>query len=102
HEIGDVAGLPLGVFHRDVSPHNLLVGFRGTTKVVDFGIAKARNRMGQDTSVGLVKGKIAYMAPEQAMGAEVDRRTDVWSAGATMYRFLAGRVPYAASEPVAT
>jgi serine/threonine protein kinase len=102
HEISDDDGLPLGVVHRDVSPHNLLVGFRGTTKVVDFGIAKARNRMAQDTSVGLVKGKIAYMAPEQAMGAEVDRRTDVWSAGATMYRFLAGRVPYAASEPVAT
>jgi serine/threonine protein kinase len=101
HELTDEEGLPLGVVHRDVSPHNLLVGFRGKTKVIDFGIAKARNRMAQDTSIGLVKGKIAYMAPEQAMGIGVDRRTDVWSAGASMYRFLAGRVPYSASEPLA-
>ena len=100
HEITDEDGVPLGVVHRDVSPHNLLVGFRGTTKVIDFGIAKARNRVAQDTSVGLVKGKIAYMAPEQAMGVGVDRRTDVWSAGASMYRFLVGRVPYDAPEPL--
>jgi serine/threonine protein kinase len=101
HELTDDDGLALGVVHRDVSPHNLLVGFRGMTKVIDFGIAKARNRMAQDTSIGLLKGKINYMAPEQAMGMAVDRRTDVWSAGASMYRFLAGRVPYNASEPLA-
>jgi serine/threonine-protein kinase len=101
HELSDDEGLSLGVVHRDVSPHNLLVGFRGITKVIDFGIAKARNRMAQDTSVGLLKGKIAYMAPEQAMGIGVDRRTDVWSAGASMYRFLAGCVPYSAPEPLA-
>jgi serine/threonine protein kinase len=101
HELTDDEGLPLGVVHRDVSPHNLLVGFRGTTKVIDFGIAKARNRVAQDTSVGSLKGKLAYMAPEQAMGLGVDRRTDIWSAGATIYSFLAGRVPYNASEPVA-
>ena len=101
HELTDDEGQALGVVHRDVSPHNLLVGFRGKTKVIDFGIAKARNRMAQDTSVGLLKGKIAYMAPEQAMGLGVDRRTDVWSAGASMYRFLAGHVPYSASEPLA-
>jgi eukaryotic-like serine/threonine-protein kinase len=101
HEIADEDGLALGVVHRDVSPHNLLVGFGGTTKVIDFGIAKARNRLAQDTSVGLVKGKVAYMAPEQALGVGVDRRTDVWSAGASMYRFLAGCVPYDAPEPLA-
>jgi serine/threonine protein kinase/TolA-binding protein len=101
HELKDDDGVALGVVHRDVSPHNLLVGFRGTTKVIDFGIAKARNRMAQDTSIGLLKGKINYMAPEQAMGMPVDRRTDVWSAGASMYRFLAGSVPYSAPEPLA-
>jgi serine/threonine protein kinase len=101
HELTDDEGLPLGVVHRDVSPHNLLVGFRGTTKVIDFGIAKARNRIAQDTSVGSLKGKLAYMAPEQAMGLGVDRRTDIWSTGATIYSFLAGRSPYNASEPVA-
>jgi eukaryotic-like serine/threonine-protein kinase len=102
HEIAGDDGLPLGVVHRDVSPHNLLVGFRGTTKIIDFGIAKARDRIGQDTSVGFVKGKVAYMSPEQALGAPVDRRSDVWSAGATMYRFLKGSVPYDAPDPVAT
>jgi serine/threonine protein kinase len=101
HELMDDDGRALGVVHRDVSPHNFLVGFSGTTKVIDFGIAKARNRLAQDTSIGLLKGKIHYMAPEQAMGNEVDRRTDVWSAGASMYRFLAGHVPYSASEPLA-
>jgi serine/threonine-protein kinase len=101
HELTDDDGLALGVVHRDVSPHNVLVGFRGTTKVIDFGIAKARNRMAQDTSIGLLKGKINYMAPEQAMGMAVDRRSDVWSAGASMYRFLSGRVPYSASELLA-
>jgi hypothetical protein len=101
HQLTDDEGLPMGVVHRDVSPHNLLIGFRGTTKVIDFGIAKVRNRVAQDTSTGLLKGKIAYMAPEQAMGNGVDRRTDVWSAGASMYRFLAGRVPYNAPEPLA-
>jgi serine/threonine protein kinase len=102
HEIAGDDGLPLGVVHRDVSPHNLLVGFRGTTKVIDFGIAKARDRIAHDTSVGFVKGKVAYMSPEQALGAPVDRRSDVWSAGATMYRFLKGSVPFDAPDPVAT
>jgi serine/threonine protein kinase len=101
HELTDDDGLALGVVHRDLSPHNLLVGFSGTTKVIDFGIAKARNRAVADTSVGLLKGKIAYMAPEQALGGRVDRRTDVWSAGASMYRFLAGCTPYKAEDALA-
>jgi serine/threonine protein kinase len=101
HELADQEGMPLNVVHRDVSPHNLVVAFGGTTKVVDFGIVKARNRKAKDTGVGVIKGKIGYMAPEQAMGLGVDRRTDVWGAGATMYRFLAGRVPYRANDPVA-
>ncbi len=101
HELTHEDGLALGVVHRDLSPHNLLVGFSGTTKVIDFGIAKARNRAAADTSVGLLKGKISYMAPEQALGERVDRRTDVWSAGASMYRFLAGCTPYKAEDALA-
>jgi serine/threonine protein kinase/Flp pilus assembly protein TadD len=101
HELTDDEGVALSVVHRDVSPDNLLVDFRGKTKVIDFGVAKARNRAAQETSIGILKGKIAYMAPEQAMGSGVDRRTDVWSAGASMYRFLAGTVPYSATEPLA-
>ena len=101
HELTDDQGLPLGVVHRDISPDNLLVGFRGTTKVIDFGIAKARNRAAHETTIGTLKGKIAFMAPEQAMGNGVNRRADIWSAGASMYRFLAGSVPYDATEPLA-
>lgn len=101
HELTDDDGVASGVVHRDLSPHNLLVGFSGTTKVIDFGIAKARNRAAADTSVGLLKGKIAYMAPEQALGGRVDRRTDVWSAGASMYRFLTGCTPYKAEDALA-
>ncbi|MGH7434164.1 MAG: serine/threonine protein kinase, partial [Polyangiaceae bacterium] len=100
HELVDADGSPLQVVHRDVSPHNLLVEFRGTTKVIDFGIAMARNRVSQDTSAGLIKGKLAYMAPEQAMGEAVDRRADIWGVGATMYRFLTGCVPFPASDPI--
>jgi serine/threonine protein kinase len=101
HELTGDDGMSLGLVHRDISPHNLLVGFNGTTKVIDFGIAKARNRSAKDTQIGVLKGRIPYMAPEQAMGLAVDRRTDIWSAGATMYRMLAGQVPYSASDPVA-
>ncbi len=102
HELKDDEGRLLNVVHRDISPHNLLISYRGIAKVIDFGIAKARNRLAHDTNVGTVKGKIAYMAPEQAMGQEIDRRADVWGAGATLYRYLAGRAPFSAANPVAT
>jgi hypothetical protein len=101
HELTGDDGKPQDIVHRDVSPHNLLVGFRGITKVIDFGIAKASNRIAHDTQIGVLKGRIPYMAPEQALGLTVDRRVDIWSAGATAYRFLAGRVPYNAADPIA-
>jgi serine/threonine protein kinase len=80
HELRDRTGSPMMVVHRDVSPQNVMVTYDGCVKVMDFGIATARNRL-HHTNTGVVKGKFAYMAPEQLRGHEVDRRADVWSLG---------------------
>ncbi len=88
--------------HRDISPHNILVGTKGIAKVIDFGIAKARDRAGQDTSSGVLKGKIQYMAPEQALGRAVDRRADIWAIGASLYHLLSGKPPYEGDNQLAT
>jgi serine/threonine protein kinase len=74
---------PLGIVHRDISPSNILVGYDGSIKVVDFGIAKASAR--PETRSSSLKGKISYMSPEQCKGAEVDRRSDVYSLGVVLY-----------------
>jgi serine/threonine-protein kinase len=87
-------GRPLGVIHRDVSPHNILVSDRGIAKLIDFGIAKANDRLAGDTATGLAKGKIRYMAPEQALAKDLDRRVDIWSVGAVAYDLLEGRPPF--------
>jgi len=102
HELKDGAGRPLEIVHRDVSPHNILVSARGIAKLIDFGIAKARSRMGNDTNSGVLKGKIAYMAPEQALGHAMDRRADIWAVGAILYHLLAGRPPYEGDNQLAT
>jgi eukaryotic-like serine/threonine-protein kinase len=77
-------GTPLHIVHRDVSLSNLMIGFDGGVKVIDFGIAKAANRSAQ-TQVGFVKGKLGYMAPEQLRGQTVDARTDVFALGIVLY-----------------
>ncbi|WP_394848817.1 protein kinase [Pendulispora brunnea] len=102
HELRDPSGENLGVVHRDVSPQNILVSVSGAAKLIDFGIAKARDRVSADTSAGLLKGKIQYMPPEQAVGKSVDRRSDVWALGAVMYYLLAGVPPYDAANQLAT
>lgn len=102
HELCDAAGASLGVVHRDVSPQNMLVNKKGVVKVIDFGVAKARDRHAEETSSGVLKGKIQYMAPEQAIGRAVDRRADVWALGAILYRMLAGRPPFEAENQLAT
>lgn len=91
HELRDENGELLEVVHRDVSPQNLLVSIRGTTKLIDFGVAKANSRRSEATAAGTLKGKIEYMAPEQARGAGLDRRADVYSMGAVLYELLANR-----------
>ncbi len=80
--------------HRDVSPQNVLVSTKGVAKLIDFGIAKARDRVAGDTNAETLKGKVRYMAPEQAQGHAVDRRADVWAVGAIMYHLLAGKPPF--------
>jgi serine/threonine-protein kinase len=90
HELRDHDGAALGVVHRDVSPGNLMLTYAGTVKVLDFGIALARNRQAPVTEFGGLKGKPPYMAPEQLKGEAVDRRTDVFSAAAVLWELLCG------------
>jgi serine/threonine protein kinase len=102
HELKGADGADLGVVHRDISPQNMLITAAGNVKLIDFGIAKAKDRAAGDTTDGTLKGKIKYMAPEQALGRNVDRRTDVFALGAVLYRFLVGHAPYEAENEVAT
>ena len=88
HEARSPDGLPLGVVHRDVSPPNILITTGGVVKLLDFGIAKARGASSK-TRTGTVKGKNAYMSPEQILGKPLDRRSDVFALGAVMYELLA-------------
>lgn len=89
HELTDASGAPLEVVHRDVSPHNVLVGADGAARLTDFGIARAATRLAM-THEGHLKGKLRYMAPEQLGGRTVDRRADVYAAGAVLWEMLAG------------
>lgn len=90
HEAKSESGAPLRIVHRDVSPHNVVVGADGLPRVLDFGIAHAAERLSM-TRAGEVKGKPGYMSPEQVAGREVDRRTDVYSAGVVAWEILTGR-----------
>jgi serine/threonine-protein kinase len=101
HEITDDMGRPLNVVHRDVSPHNLFVTTEGAVKLLDFGIAKTAMQENR-TRTGLLKGKVAYMAPEQGLGARIDRRADVWSLGVTLWEALTGTRLFKADNEAAS
>lgn len=94
-------GKPLNMVHRDISPQNLVISFEGVVKVVDFGIARAELRETK-TKAGTIKGKFAYMSPEQCVATNVDRRTDVFALGVIVHELLTGRRLFKRASPYET
>ena len=90
HELTDDAGKALGIVHRDISPHNLFVCYDGTVRLIDFGVAKAAGRA-QHTKTGVLKGKVAYMPPEQLRRRPLDRRADLWAMGVVLWELTTGK-----------
>jgi serine/threonine protein kinase/Flp pilus assembly protein TadD len=90
HNLKDLQGKPLNIIHRDINPQNIFLTYEGQVKIIDFGIAKAASH-NSTTHEGLIKGKLAYMSPEQATGKTIDHRSDIFSTGIILYELLAGR-----------
>ena len=97
----DSSGDFLNLVHRDVSPQNILVSYEGEVKIIDFGIAKAAGKAGR-TQAGILKGKFGYMSPEQVLGLEIDRRSDVFGVGICLYELLTGERLFVAESDFAT
>ena len=93
HSKTDDQGNPLNVIHRDISPHNIRLSFAGEVKIIDFGVAKAADREAH-TKMGVIKGKLLYMAPEQAKAENLDGRADLFAAGLCAYKMLTGELPF--------
>ena len=90
HNLKDLQGKPLNIIHRDINPQNIIITYEGQVKIIDFGIAKAASH-NSTTHEGLIKGKLAYMSPEQANGKTIDHRSDIFSSGIILYELLAGQ-----------
>jgi serine/threonine protein kinase len=101
HEITDELGRSLELVHRDVSPQNVLIDAHGEVKLIDFGVAKARDRLAQSRP-GEAKGKLAYMSPEQLSGQPIDRRTDVFALGVVVWEMLTLRRLFARADDLTT
>lgn len=101
HARKDYDGKPLNIIHRDISPQNILVSFAGGVKVVDFGIAKASTQLAQ-TRAGVLKGKYAYMSPEQVRGSKLDHRSDIFAVGLVMYEMLTGARTFERADSLKT
>ncbi len=102
HELRDSMDRPLELIHRDVSPQNIFVLADGVAKVLDFGIARSRDRLGPETEAGQVKGKLAYMSPEQLSQKTVDRRADVFALGVVLWEATLGRRLFRRDSPAHT
>jgi serine/threonine protein kinase len=101
HHKKDPDGKSIGLVHRDISPQNILVSYEGEAKIIDFGIAKAKDRISQ-TQVGVLKGKIGYMSPEQVSGEALDSRSDLFSLGCVLYELLTQQRAFRAETEFAT
>src|SRR5215510_225896 len=101
HNKRDSSGDFLNLVHRDVSPQNILISYEGEVKIIDFGIAKAAGKAGR-TQAGILKGKFGYMSPEQVLGLEIDRRSDVFGVGICLYELLTGERLFVAETDFAT
>ncbi|MBK6687665.1 MAG: serine/threonine protein kinase [Deltaproteobacteria bacterium] len=101
HELTDLDGRALGVIHRDISPQNLILTFDGRIKVLDFGVAFVRDREATTTEAGVVKGKLAYLSPEQIQGKKIDRRADLYALSVVLHELLTGRRLFGRGESIA-
>jgi eukaryotic-like serine/threonine-protein kinase len=102
HRLRDEPGESLGIVHRDISPGNVMVGYDGQVKVLDFGVARMNDSEGMRTQTGTLRGKFAYMSPEQTLGEPLDARSDVFSLGTVLYELLTGSNCFRADNPIAT
>lgn len=102
HELKGDDGKSLELVHRDVSPQNIMLTESGVVKLVDFGVAKALGRSAGETDTGLIRGKLAYLAPEQVVAQPLDRRTDLFAAGVILYQITTGKHPFRADNAGAT
>lgn len=102
HELRLESGQTAGVVHRDVSPENIFVTYAGISKIVDFGVARSNTQASDRTATGELKGKVAYMSPEQIRESRVDRRTDIWALGVVLWEVTVGRRLFRRQSDAAT